>query len=104
MDLSAYKNLVDFKNICRTCMNNQNMRQKIREEKIKVDNKNISVLELLNLVQEVKVNSTDDRVTLGSFLIFSYTKVFPMKFVQLVWISYVRSTNLNYKSKSRSLS
>ncbi|KAF7268218.1 hypothetical protein GWI33_018677 [Rhynchophorus ferrugineus] len=56
MDLSAYKNLVDFKNICRTCMNNQNMRQKIREEKIKVDNKNISVLELLNLVHEVKLH------------------------------------------------
>ncbi|ERL91116.1 gastrula zinc finger protein XlCGF57.1 [Dendroctonus ponderosae] len=56
MDLSAYKNVVDFKNICRTCMNNQNYRKKIDEEKIRVDNNSISVLELLNFVHEVKIH------------------------------------------------
>lgn len=56
MDLSAYRNLVDFKNICRTCMNNQNLRHKIRDENIKVDNNNTSVLELLNVIYEVKLH------------------------------------------------
>ncbi|CAG9768786.1 unnamed protein product [Ceutorhynchus assimilis] len=56
MDLSAYKNVVDFKNICRTCMNNQNCRTKIEEEKIRVDNKVIPILELLNFVHEVKMH------------------------------------------------
>lgn len=56
MDLSAYKNVVDFKNICRTCMNNQTYRRRIDEEKIRVDNNSIPVLELLNIVHEVKVS------------------------------------------------
>lgn len=56
MDLSAYRNVVDFKNICRACMDNQNSRKKIEEEKIRVDNKTIPVLELLNFVHEVRVS------------------------------------------------
>ncbi|KAL1501563.1 hypothetical protein ABEB36_006864 [Hypothenemus hampei] len=55
MDLSSYKNIVDLKNICRTCMNYQNHRKKIADEKVRVDNKTISVLELLNFVYEVKL-------------------------------------------------
>ncbi|XP_066256775.1 gastrula zinc finger protein XlCGF57.1-like [Euwallacea similis] len=55
MDLSSYKNVVDLKNICRTCMNNQIYRKKIEDEKIRVDNRTITVLELLNTVHEVKL-------------------------------------------------
>ena len=38
-------------------MNNQNCRQKIEEEKIRIDTKSISVLELLSFIHEIKVSN-----------------------------------------------
>ncbi|XP_050314270.1 zinc finger protein 723-like [Anthonomus grandis grandis] len=55
MDLAAYRNVVDFKNICRTCMNNQNNRVKMEDSTIRVENDTIPVLEVLNSVHEVKL-------------------------------------------------